>query len=300
MNEEEQDPTTDTTQAPPMSSIYERARSRLGSLSEAEGRVARALIDQYPLAGLETVAKFAHRAGTSSPTILRFIAQLGFSAYSDFQDALRSEIQARLQGPLNRYSRPASGNEGGDIYHRIAQAQARNIADAEGSLDRAEMTQIVDRLCDPQRQIFCLGGRFSWLVAAYMQSYLRELRAGVRQIRDNNAAWPDYLLDTRPGDILLVLDFRRYQADVLEFARGARAQGVEIILITDIWHSPVSGLATFVISCPVGMPSAFDSGVSGLAVAEMIVAGVVDRLGGTAKDRIVQLEKARKTFRLGS
>ena len=103
------------------------------------------------------------------------------------------------------------------------------------------------------------------MIASYLHHYLRELRSGVRLVRDSNAAWADYLLDVRKGDVVVVFDFRRYQRDVLEFARGAAAQGAEVILVTDIWYSPIAAIADFVVACPVSIPSAFDSGVTGLA-----------------------------------
>ena len=77
--------------------IAERVRRSLHRYTAAEQRVARALLDHYPVAGLETVARFAKRAGTSGPTILRFVNRLGFASYAVFQNALRSEVQSQLQ-----------------------------------------------------------------------------------------------------------------------------------------------------------------------------------------------------------
>ena len=119
-------------------------------------------------------------------------------------------------------------------------------------------------------------------------------------IRDGAAGWADYLVDVRKGDVLVVFDFRRYQPDVIEFARGAAALDAEVILVTDIWHSPIAAFAAFVIPCPVSIPSAFDSGVSGLAVAEILTAGVVEALGDRARDRICGLEDLRRSIKLGS
>ncbi|MDT8854663.1 hypothetical protein RNZ50_06375 [Paracoccaceae bacterium Fryx2] len=88
-------------------SIQDQVRRELAEFTDAERRVARALLGEYPMAGLETVARLARRAGTSGPTILRFVGRLGFDNHAAFQDALRSEIQARLQSPLARYDRLA-------------------------------------------------------------------------------------------------------------------------------------------------------------------------------------------------
>ena len=280
-------------------SLQDLVRRSLTDFTEAERRVAHALLGDYPTAGLETVARFAARAGTSGPTILRFVGRLGFDNYAEFQSALRAEIQARLQGPLSRYESRLDA-DGPDLCQRVAHGLRHNIEVAERDLPREDFARAVALLADPDRNILCIGGRFSWMIASYFHHYLRELRQGVRMIRDGSAAWADYLLDVRKGDVFVVFDFRRYQRDVLELARGAATQQAEIILITDIWYSPIAAISQVVIPCPVGIPSAFDSGVTGLAIAEILTAGVVEALGEGSRNRISTLESLRKPFNLGS
>ena len=65
-------------------SVAARIRRRLGRLTPTERRPALALLANYPVAGLETVAQFAARANVSGPTILRLIAKLGFDSYPNF------------------------------------------------------------------------------------------------------------------------------------------------------------------------------------------------------------------------
>lgn len=284
----------------PAKSLQDHVRRGLTDFTEAERRVAHTLLEDYPMVGLETVAKFARRARTSGPTILRFVSRLGFDSYAEFQEALRVEIQARLQGPLSRYGSRTDAGNGSDLCQRVAHALGRNIETAERDLPRKDFVRAVDLLSDANRNVLCIGGRFSWMVASYFHHYLRELRPGVRMIRDSSATWADYLLDVRAGDVFVVFDFRRYQHDVLELARGAAAQKAEIILITDIWYSPIAAISQVVIPCPVSIPSAFDSGVTGLAMAEILTAGVVEALDEGARNRISTLERLRKSFNLGS
>ena len=78
-----------------------------------ERRAAQALIADYPLTGLKTVAEFAIRAGVSSPTILRFVSRLGFQNYADFQSALQSELIEQVQSPLLRTRRRGGRRAGG-------------------------------------------------------------------------------------------------------------------------------------------------------------------------------------------
>jgi DNA-binding MurR/RpiR family transcriptional regulator len=280
--------------------ISEQVRHNIGAYTAAEHRVAQALLEDYPVAGLETVARFAKRAGTSGPTILRFVSRLGFDSYAAFQNALRSEVQERLQGPLARYATRPSWGDGSDIHERVGLAICGNIERALRGLPPKDYAEITRLICDPRRAVFCLGGRFTQMLAIYFHHYLRELRTGARLVREGSAGWADYLLDVKRGDILVVFDFRRYQRDVLEFAGGAAAQGAAIILVTDIWNSPIAALASHVIACPVEVPTAFDSAVAGLAMVEVLIASVVERLGEGAKRRIETLETLRKPFHLDS
>jgi DNA-binding MurR/RpiR family transcriptional regulator len=280
-------------------SIQELVRRELAKFTAAESRVAHALLAEYPTAGLETVAKFAERAQTSGPTILRFVARMGFENYANFQSVLRMEIQSRLQGPLSRYKTlPTTGGQSA-AAGTVSNALQRNIDYADQDL-RQHLPAIVDLLSDPARKILCIGGRFSWMIASYLHHYLRELRPGVRLVRDSSAAWADYLPDVQKGDIVIAFDFRRYQRDVLEFAKGAKAQQGEVILITDVWYSPIAAFSDIVVPCHVSIPSAFDSGVTGLAIVEIITAAVVEALGEKSRDRIATLENLRKPFKLGS
>jgi len=280
--------------------ISERVRRRLETSAAAERRVARALLGDYPVAGLETVARFAARAGTSGPTILRFVKRLGFESYAAFQDALRVEIQERMQGPLARYASLPGWGRQGTIHERVGLAICRNIERGVRTIAPQDYAEITRLIADPRRSVFCLGGRFTQMIAAYLHHYLREIRPGIRLVREGNAAWADYLLDVKAGDVLIVFDFRRYQRDVLEFARAAAAQDAVVLLITDIWNSPIAAFASHVIACPVEVPTAFDSGVGGLAMVEVLIAGVVERLGTRSRRRIETLERLRAPFHLES
>ncbi len=164
-------------------SIQDRVRQELQSFSDAERRVAHALLGEYPLAGLETVARFAKRAGTSGPTILRFIGRLGYANYAEFQDALRSEIHISLQGPLTRYPTLPRGEQSG-IFDEITDAICKSVARRRPERAARRFRADRHRLCDLDRGIFLLGGRFSWMLASYFHHYLRELRPGARIVRD--------------------------------------------------------------------------------------------------------------------
>src|SRR6187402_2410300 len=88
--------------------VAELISDRMDAMPVSERRAAQALIASYPVIGLKTVAEFSQAAGVSSPTILRFVARLGFQNYPEFQAALQDELAAQLQSPASRTLNPAS------------------------------------------------------------------------------------------------------------------------------------------------------------------------------------------------
>jgi DNA-binding MurR/RpiR family transcriptional regulator len=69
--------------------------------------------------------------------------------------------------------------------------------------------------------------------------------------------------------------------------------GAQIVLFTDIWLSPIAGVARHVLTSTVHGPSPFDTMVPGLAVVEAVVAGLAVKLGTQARPRIEELERLR-------
>jgi DNA-binding MurR/RpiR family transcriptional regulator len=138
-----------------------------------------------------------------------------------------------------------------------------------------------------------IGGRMSAPLARYLAGQLHLLRPGIGLVDAERSAPAQQLIDMRKGDVLVVFDYRRYQADTIESARVASTQGCHIVLFTDPWLSPASAYARQVIVTSVDTVGPFDSLVGAMAVVEGVVAAVLSRLGPRAQSRMQTLEKLR-------
>src|SRR4029077_2199252 len=119
-------------------SIAETIRQGLGLLTPTERKPALALLANYPVPGLEPVAQFAKRAGVSGPTILRLVAKLGFASYPRFQQALRDELELRMQAPLAKIgARPLGQWPDGDVVNQHARAHVPTIDTSPHQVPRA-------------------------------------------------------------------------------------------------------------------------------------------------------------------
>jgi DNA-binding MurR/RpiR family transcriptional regulator len=277
-------------------SLAEDLRDRLDGLTASERRAARALLADYPMLGLATVAEFAARAGVSPPSILRFTGRLGFATYAEFQRRLREELQAQLQSPLAKSGSLAEPHEP-PREGAFASAVADNVLETFRHLPGAEFEAVAALLADRRRPVHLLGGRFTDALARYMAAHLRILRPHVRHLEGQPGNWHDQLLDMGRRDVLCVFDIRRYQDDLLALARAAAARQVTVVLLTDQWLSPIARVAAHVLAARVVVPSPWDSSSALLAVAEALIAGVTRRDWEASSARISSLEGIRTMAR---
>jgi len=272
-------------------SIAERIADRIDQMPAGERRSAQTLIANYPLIGLRTVAEFAQQAGVSSPTILRFVARLGFQNYPDFQAALQAELAAQLQSPLSRTAIP----------NTVAPAEAATLVDAVVEniretfqhISAKQFSTVAACLSEPRSRLYLAGGRFSDSLARYLAAHLALLRPGVVHLSGQESSWHDKLADMTKKDYLVVFDIRRYQPGLAAFAEKAARRGVTIILLTDQWVSPIARFARHVISARTSSPSAWDSSAALFVLAETLIDAVTRERADDGAKRMQDIESLR-------
>jgi DNA-binding MurR/RpiR family transcriptional regulator len=271
--------------------IAEQIADRIDAMPAGERRAAQTLIANYPLIGLKTVADFSQQAGVSSPTILRFVARLGFQNYPEFQAALQDELAAQLQSPLNRAENP-SAFAAGESSPTVS-AIVDNIRETFRHLSRRQITQLAALLADRRSKTFLVGGRFTDPIARYLAAHLTIIRPNVFHLGGQESNWRDRLIDMGKRDVLLIFDIRRYQESLVRFAEKAHERGVQIVLFTDQWLSPIARFARHVVAGRTAVPSAWDSSAALFVVAETLIGELTLQLETDSARRIREMEELR-------
>lgn len=269
-------------------SLAEAVVSLIDDLPSGERKAAHTLISNYPVVGLKTVAEFAAQSGVSSPTILRFIARLGFGAYAEFQAVLQNELAAQIQSPLSRRERARSGAQ-----DSFSEAVIDNIRDTFGQLSQRQIDSAARLLADDKSRIYLAGGRFTDPLARYMAAHLMLLRPNVIHMVGQEITWRDRLVDIGKRDVVVIYDIRRYQDGIVNFAEKARARGAAIILITDQWLSPAARFAKYVLAGRIAVPSPWDSSAALFVVTEALIAAATVALEARGAARMAEIEAMR-------
>ncbi|MCA0273875.1 MAG: MurR/RpiR family transcriptional regulator [Proteobacteria bacterium] len=263
-------------------------------LTRSDLKVARALLSNYPAAGLNTVAHLAQAAGVSNPTVVRFVGRLGFDGYPDFQQALLGEVQERMSSPLSMMNAGKGATPPDNLYLDSMRSAAHAVETAMTMLPSAGFDRAVDLATDPALRVHCLGGRFSGYMAGMLWSHLKQLRPGCHWVSGARSDQVDALVDLGRRDLVIVYDYRRYQIDTIRFAQAAAGQGAKIVLFTDPWASPIAGVAEVILTAPVESLSPFDTMVPALAQTEALIAALTTRLSGKSRGRIEKMEALRR------
>ena len=286
---DEAEPTDGPSQRTSKPTLADRVTASMASLSEAERRAARALLARYPTTGMETVALFAERAKVSAPTILRFVAKLGFAGYADFRRALREEMEAQAEYPLTRPHADGTST----AFSAFTRSLVTTVENSLAMVSQSDMEKLTDLLIDERREIFLLGGDFTDPAARHLEFHLRKMRSRVRLFSQSLPRRADELADIRKRDVVILFDIRRYQLDTIRTAEIAKERGAVVALFTDRWMSDVAQVADIVIRAQVDLPSPWDSLIGLIALVETLALSIDARQWPIGRSRFEAIEQVR-------
>jgi DNA-binding MurR/RpiR family transcriptional regulator len=262
-----------------------------GLLTRSERLVAEVVLARPQLVAFGTVAELAGAAGAGAATVVRLASKLGYDGFTGLQASIRDDLARQLRPAAERIREQTSG----PLIEHSSAVERSNVQASLAGLESVSLEVAAVRLADPQARVLVLSGDASRGVAQQFVGDLSVLRDGVVLLEGNEIAVGRHLALLRPTDVMVTLDLRRYERWVVDAARSAAAVGVWSLAITDSVLSPLAAVAeaTFVVSAASAGP--FDSHVGTLAVFNLLVASVAERLRDVATERIDRLEAVWKS-----
>lgn len=255
-------------------------------LTPAERRVADVVLSSPQEVAFGTVADLARRAGTSGATVVRLAAKLGLDGFTALQEEVQAELAHRLRPAAERIREPQPG----DVIGRAALTELDNVQGTLEGVSRDEFDHVVGLLADPERRVAVLPGEASRGVGLLLADELSMLRPGVQLLLGTEVRLAQAVAEVEPGDVVVVIDLRRYERWLLSTVALLGERGARIVALSDSALSPLADLAhhTFVVLAEGSGP--FDSHVGTLALANALTSGVAGVLQATATERLDRIE----------
>lgn len=276
--------------------VRSRIEQHLPDFSASDTRVARLILERYPISALGGIEDLAKQSDVSAPTVTRFVKRLGFRKFTDFQRAIRLEVQDAEVSPLallqkhQRKITNASSTDRNMMDHLAGAMQKILDAPTQRSLDKA-----ASLLSDNKARIYLLGGRWSSVLAQYVAYQLIALRGEVHVLAPQiSGVLEDRITDFTRKDVLIAFDFRRYQPETIAFCQTAKEFGLRIVLFTDLDLSPIADVADVVIPITVETTTPLDTLAVAVATTDALLTRLVKALAAQAPKRMAMLEMLRR------
>jgi DNA-binding MurR/RpiR family transcriptional regulator len=278
-------------------SFFERIRE-LGRMTPSEARIAEHMEHVYPMVALETITTICECANVGRATVVRFIQKLGYESYSQFQRDLHSEILQRLQSPLGKLNerRPKQPAADVDLFRRHCDQTIRNINEAANRNDYRLIKKAARTLARCKGDIYIMGHRTSFALAAFFHYQLDYLRDGVRLCSNFWGNLPSAVSRITSEDLLFLFFNSRYSRLSETVAHWFAAHGCGIILLTDREANPLSHVATLQLVAPSEGIGFFDSRVATFTVFETLSNLVAVEMKDQLEDRFEKFENAINAF----
>lgn len=267
-------------------------REQFQHLAPNEKKVARVLLNQYPVAGLETIAQLAKKSSVSGPTVLRLITKLGFEGYGQFQESLRQELEAQLLSPISRRN-PNQDTEKHEALSTLYQDILHKLQQTVQNILPEDFESAVDMLSNKNAKIWLIGGYITGPLSEYFYRHLQAIRPNVSLLHPVPVIWINTLADIKKNDVLVVFDIRRYWKELQPFLQIATEKKCKSILITDQWISPLSSIADITLPAYTEGKSGWDSNVCIMFLIDSLIAALNDKDWEKTKERLEEIETLR-------
>ncbi len=253
-------------------------------LTQAQKRIAEAIVDNPEFVAFATVDKLSARLGIASSTIVRFAYRLGLDGYPELQERVRVLVRSRLRGAGDAGDDSSIAHLGESTAAASLRHDLDNLRNTVSELDAETLEKAVDVICRARR-VFFTGGLASGPLAEYTAHTFNRLRGGAQVLGLGDTAAE--ILGLTPEDALVVFSFPPYASQTLQILDAARKRGVVVVGLTDSLISPL-GKVDVTLTSRVSGVGPQNSLVGPLAIINVLLNGVAAKNPGSA-DRYRQI-----------
>jgi DNA-binding MurR/RpiR family transcriptional regulator len=246
--------------------VEQRLRERYDGFTVSERMIAGWLLDNLAAIPFETAASIGQRVGVSAMTVGRFVRALGYPRLAALKDDLRGGNEAPWL--------LAAAGAGPDERLR---AETAAIAEVYRLAATAEWAAVVALLA-AARSVLVAGFQTERGLAAGFAHHLGYVRPGVRGL-DAGAGLYAEIEEAGPGDVLLLVDLRRYSKHFRLLAERGAARGLDVVVVTDPYCPWARDLTPHILAAEVALGHFWDMNTALASLLNLMVDDVVRAIG---------------------
>lgn len=229
--------------------LIRRLAQTLPTLSAAEARVARVILEDPRKVVELTITELAHACGSSQASVARFAQSLGYSGYREFRIDLAA-ASSRDQVERERFSvgdgQIDAEDAIEDVVAKVAYQEALAIQETAKSIDFATLEACATALSRAQR-IDIAGYGSSGLAASDLQQKLHRIGYPAHYFADPHMTLASVALQ-KPGNVTVGFSHSGLTLETIHAMEIAREAGATTIGVTNFPDSPFADACDLVLT----------------------------------------------------
>ena len=262
---------------------------QMPTFSKGQKQIACFIIDHYDKAAYMTASKMGAEVGISESTVVRFVMELGYEGYAEFQKSLQEIIRTKLTA-FQRVEVTNSRMGDGDILKNVLMSDIDKIRRTLEYIDPVSFNNAVDRIVTA-RNIYIIGVRSSSSLAGFLNYNFRMMFDNVKFVQTTSGSEMfEQIMNIGKDDVMIAISFPRYSKRIIHAVEYARGTGADVISLTDSPESPIALHASYLLVAQSDMVSFVDSLVAPLSVINALIVAVSRKRQDEFAERLRKLE----------
>ncbi len=261
------------------------------SLTPKMARLASCVADNSVQVAFMNTRELAAAAGVSPATVVRFPTLLGYRTFDEFRSSIQDRVNFDLTGVARLQQSAQVNRSPAALLRRIIDADCESLRGLAQTFSEPQIERFVNTLLVAER-VTIVCSRYVSPLAIFFEYSLAKIRANVQSFTHVDSTLYDRVRLMDAGDVVIVIAFARYPAELVALTRYAHRCGVRLLAITDSPLSPVLPLTDVALFAKVSMLDFIGSLAAPAALINCIVADLGLRLGEQAVARLQALEDA--------
>ena len=267
----------------------------MSGFSKGQKLIANYITEHYDKAAYMTAAKLGREVGVSESTVVRFVMEMGFEGYPDFQKSLRELIRAKLTA-VQRVEVTNNLIGEGEVLEKVLCSDMDKIKRTLDGIDKNAFRAAVKNINDA-KTCYILGMRASSYLAGFLNYSLRMLSDNVRLIQTTSGSETfEQMMNIGEGDVLFAVSFPRYSTSIIKGVEFAKRMGADVIALTDSESSPIAAHADQLLVAQSDMASFMDSLVAPLSIINAMVVALSRTKQADLTARLHELEEVWQQY----
>ncbi len=237
----------------------------------------------------DTLSELAYKIDTSTTSIIRFARDLGYSGYSEMQEALREF--AALDDPFDAQKtlRKVENKNISELFESSINKDIENLQHTIKSIPKDKLEEAIN-LIAKSRKVYITGYNDSFALAFYMDLRLGQVRDNVDLLQSVGGMYPKDIVNSNDEDVLIAYFFPRYSLYTLNIIKWVSANGGKVIIITSNNTEKIKDFGDVILPTHVYGGGVKESLIAPMSLSSYIASSVAIVNGDEAKEIIGKAE----------